>query len=66
MVEADSVGPAEDAVRVVEAADHADVDVLGASDALAEGESGLVDQLADDAPEHEAGGVSDPGHMLAE
>ena len=66
MVEADLVGPRERAARVVEAVDHAGVDVLGAADALAERERGLVDELADDPAEHQARGVADPRGVLAE
>ena len=38
----------------------------GAADALAERERRLVDELADDPAEHQAGRVADPGGVLAE
>ena len=66
MLEADQVGPRERSPRVAEAEYHAEVDVLGAADAFAEREGGLVDDLADDPPEHQPGRVPDPRHVLAE
>ena len=51
---------------MVEAEDHAGVDVLGGADALAEREARLVDELADDPAEHEAGRVADPLDVAAE
>ena len=45
---------------------HAGVDVARRADAFAERERGLVDHLADDSPEHQAGRVADPRHVLAE
>src|SRR3984957_14021197 len=66
VVEADLVRPREWAARVVEAVDHAGVDVGGRADALAERERALVDHLADHPAEHEAGRVTDPRGVLAE
>src|SRR4051794_5213881 len=66
VVEADRIGPGERPARVVEAVDHPGVDVLGAADALGERERRLVDDLADDAAEDEAGAVLYPGGVLAE
>ena len=54
MLGADRLAPGERPARVVEAEDHADVDVLARADALADGEARLVDELGHDAPEHEA------------
>ena len=45
--------PVQRPVRVVEPEQHAGVDVLGAADAFAQRERRLVDELADDPPEHE-------------
>ena len=66
VIEADLVGPAEEPARVVEAVDHAGVDVRRAADALAERERGLVDHLADDPAEDEPRRVVDPDGVLAE
>ena len=66
MIEADGIGPVQDAARVIEAVDHPGVDVLGAADAFIERERRFVDHLADDPPQHEAGRVRHPGGVLAE
>src|SRR4051794_15089315 len=63
---AERLQPGERPARGVEPEDHARVDVLGRADALADGEARLVDELADDPPEHEPGSVCDPFGMQAE
>ena len=66
VVEADLVGPGEDAPRITEAMDHPGVDVLGARKPLAEGERRLVDDLANDPAEDEPRRVVDPQRVFAE
>src|SRR5947209_1074217 len=66
VVEPDLVRPAENPARVVEAVHHAGVNVVSVSNPLAEGERGLVYDLADDPPEHEAWRVGDPFGALAQ
>ena len=62
---ADRLGPLERPARPVEAEPHRDVDVLGRGDALADGEVGLVDDLAEDPSEDQPGRVADPLDVLA-
>ena len=63
---ADRLAPGERPARMVEPEHHPDVDVLARAHALADGEARLVDELGDDAPEHEARRVADPRGAQAE
>src|SRR5581483_9812561 len=51
LIKPDFIGPRERPAGMVEPVDEASVDVLGAANALAQGERGLIYQLADDAAE---------------
>src|SRR4249919_3255506 len=66
VVEADRVGPVQGPVRMVEAEEHARVDVLGGAHALAQREGRLVDELAHDPREHQARSVRHPFGVLAQ
>jgi hypothetical protein len=66
VIQADDIGPVQRPVRVVEAEQHAGVDVVGAAHPLAQRERRLVDQLADDAAQHQARCVDDPLNVLAQ
>src|SRR4051794_10476455 len=63
---AHQIRPLQWPARVVEAEDEPGVDVLRGADALGQREARLVEQLADDAPEHEPWGVADPLDVAAE
>src|SRR4051812_32455432 len=66
VVEFDLVAPLERPARPVVAPAHCDVHVLGRSDSLRNRERGLVDELADDPAQHEAGRIPNSLDVLAE
>ena len=65
-VEADHVGERQRTNRVIAAELHAGVDVLGAGDALLQGEDRFVDHRAQDAVDGEAGAVLGSDRHLAD
>src|SRR5665809_163481 len=66
VVEPDRLRPLERPSRIVEAEPHRGVEILGGAGSALEREGGLVDELADDPPEHEPRRVADPLDVLSE
>src|SRR5579884_766734 len=66
VVEPDLVRPGQRTPGVIQAVDHAGVDVLGGSDPFTERKRALVDHLADDPAQDQAGRVAHPDGVLAE